>query len=141
MPDSGQTPTLVELKRFPDSNGMLVVAVDGASGFKARRVFTVHSDRGAVRGEHAHIECSQFLVALSGAVKIPIVGRGFSDEFTLDRQSVGLLLPPLTWASQISLVDGCVLMVICDLDYDEGDYVRDLDEFMSLISRRRHSAQ
>ncbi len=124
----------MELVSFPDSNGLLVVVADRASQVVPRRVFTVHSDRGAVRGEHAHLHCSQFLVTLAGAVKVSIVGRGFSDEFVLDRPSLGLHLPPMWWASQVSLMDGSVLMVICDMEYDECDYVRDFGAFMSLIN-------
>jgi len=43
-----------------------------------------------------------------------------------------LLIPPGIWAREDYLTDGAVLMVLCDRIYEEGDYIRDYDEFKTV---------
>ena len=45
--------------------------------------------------------------------------------------SRALLVPPGIWAEQVYEGDDTVLMVLCDLPYDEADYIRDYTEFLA----------
>jgi hypothetical protein len=56
-----------------------------------------------------------------------------SEEIVLDRPSIGLYVPPMTWAVQYQYsADGLLLVFASDL-YDPADYIRDYDEFLSAI--------
>ena len=123
---------LHELPSFPDTNGLLVVTAESPRPFPVQRVFTVHSDSGEVRGQHAHRECSQFLVCLSGSFRIMLHNGTETWEVSLDRPSIGLLIPPFIWASELSEADGSVLLVLCDREFDEAEYIRDFDDFLAV---------
>lgn len=121
----------IEVPTFTNPTGDLSVFQGGDSiPFSIARVFTVSTEANEQRGGHAHRECTQFLVAVSGKVTVVVddgVGR---DEFTLDSGGVGLLIPPGIWAEQTYMEDGTVLMVLCSHAYDQGDYIRDYDKFV-----------
>jgi hypothetical protein len=42
---------------------------------------------------------------------------------------LGLLVPPGIWAEEIYEKPHSVLAVLCDRPYEEGDYIRDFEEF------------
>lgn len=129
------TAMLHELPAFPDTNGLLVVSAENPRPFDVARVFTVHSDKGELRGNHAHRECSQFLICLSGAFKVRLNNGSQIMEASLDRPSLGLLIPPFVWATELSEADGSVLLVLCDREFDELEYVRDFNDFVLEVSR------
>jgi hypothetical protein len=54
------------------------------------------------------------------------------EEFVLDKPSLGLYLPPLTWAVQYKYTDDAVLLVFASDRYNPQDYIRDYDEFRRL---------
>jgi len=48
----------------------------------------------------------------------------------LNPQSEALLVPPGIWASQIYRREDSVLLVLCDMNYDPKDYVRNYQSFL-----------
>ncbi len=125
-----------ELSSFPDTNGLLVITADKLSPFAIRRVFTVHTDAGELRGQHAHRECTQFLVCVSGAFRVTIDDGTSVEVVTLNNPLRGLLIPPFLWASEWSESDQSVLLVLCDREFDENEYIRDYDEFIGVVRAR-----
>ena len=107
--------------------------------FSIKRVFVVRGFEGAVRGQHAHKTCSQFLTCPYGSVEV--LCNDASDELliTLDRPEVGLLIPPSIWAKQTYLKDNSVLTVLCDKPYDAKDYIRNFDEYKLYLSTNTNS--
>lgn len=86
-----------------------------------------------VRGEHAHRRCQQFLVCLRGSLSVVVDDGRSSEEIVLDRPSLGLYVPPMTWAVQYQYsADGLLLVFASEL-YDPADYIRDYDEFLSAV--------
>lgn len=127
--------TLVSLPVIKDLRGELMVA-DFACHlpFLPQRIFFVHgvpSDR--VRGEHAHRECSQLLVALSGALSVVVDDGEYRQEIRLDAPGVGLLIPPRVWGIQYRFTPDAILSVFASHPYDAEEYIRDYDEFMQLM--------
>jgi hypothetical protein len=53
---------------------------------------------------------------------------------TLDRPSLGLHMPPLTWGAQYDYSDDAVLVVLASHPYDADDYIHDYDEFVSVVN-------
>jgi dTDP-4-dehydrorhamnose 3,5-epimerase-like enzyme len=122
---------IIQLNSSSDVRGNLT-AVDFTKFdfFSVQRTFFVYDVPGnKVRGEHAHRKCSQFLIALSGSIKV-IVDDGVSkEEVLLDSPIEGLLIPPMVWATQYDFTKGAVLAVLASDPYDSNDYIRDYKTF------------
>jgi UDP-2-acetamido-3-amino-2,3-dideoxy-glucuronate N-acetyltransferase len=126
--------TLTRLTRAEDLRGALVAAdMNDQVPFVPQRFFTVFNVPSAeARGAHAHRQCEQFLVCLSGSVRA-IVDDGFHrEEFFLDSPDRGLYMPAMTWGTQYQYSPDAVLLVLASHVYDSADYVRDYDEFIAL---------
>jgi len=128
------TVRLIALASLVDERGKLAVAEFPSSlPFEPKRFFMISEvPADVVRGQHAHIQCSQFLVATAGSLKIMIEADGVREEFLLNNPEVGLLIPPMNWAVQFSYSEDCVLLVLASHTYEEADYVRDYDTFLAL---------
>lgn len=83
-----------------------------------------------VRGEHAHRQCSQFLVCMKGSVVAVADDGRHRREITLDDPTVGLLMPPMIWGTQYKYTQDALLMVFASRLYEPDDYIRDYDEFL-----------
>ncbi len=87
------------------------------------------------RGNHAHWQESQVLVALSGKAKVTVESAaGEIFTFALNSPDLGLFVPPLHWIS-VSFSVETVLLGMSDLEFSEEDYIRDKQYFESLRER------
>lgn len=115
-------------------NGVLTVypASDPAGiPFPISRVFTIAGVApGGVRGRHAHRCCTQLITCLSGQVTVLVTDGHASREIVLATGADGLLVPPGVWTTLTFASEAAVVAVFCDQPYDEGDYIRDWDEFL-----------
>ena len=125
---------IVRLPLIEDDRGLLIFAeVDQLLPFTPQRFFVVHSVPDLqVRGEHAHKELHEFVVALKGSVKINILNNDGEREFLLNDPTMGLHIPPKTWRTLSEYSADAILLVLASDKYDADDYIRDLDEFKSL---------
>tara|TARA_B110000858_G_C17798119_1_gene473620 strand:+ start:2331 stop:2747 length:417 start_codon:yes stop_codon:yes gene_type:complete len=125
--------TLINVKYFPEERGDLSVIEKGDLPFKFNRIFNVKANEGDIRGNHAHKKCKQFMLCLNGSIELTC-DDGFSKkQFTLKQANEGVYVPSGIWATQKYLVKDSLLMVLCDLDYDEDDYLRNYDNFIKFI--------
>ena len=122
------------LREVKDARGDLCVAEVGDDlPFAVRRSFLIYNVPNAeLRGEHAHRQCGQFLLAVAGSIHVIADDGRQREEFRLDRPSLGLYLPPMTWGIQYRYSEGAVLLVLASDPYDPADYIRDYDEFLAL---------
>lgn len=128
----------VTLHRLPlaiDLRGSLSAGeVPSQLPFQPRRYFFVFDVPGKdVRGEHAHRACHQFLVCARGSVTVVVDDGKASEEIVLDRPNAGLYVPPMIWAVQYKYSSDALLFVLASDPYDPADYIRDYDEFLSLV--------
>ena len=126
--------TLHNLRQVVDMRGSLSVAELGQDvPFEARRYFLVYDVPSIeICGEHAHLLCAQFLVAVKGRVHVVADDGDCREEFVLSQPSQGLFLPPMTWGIQYCYSPDAVLLVLASEHYDADDYVRDYDDFLRL---------
>jgi dTDP-4-dehydrorhamnose 3,5-epimerase-like enzyme len=86
---------------FREDNGDLVVIEGGVHvPFVIARLFVVRAHDGAIRGQHAHRECSQFLTCTSGTIEVLCDDGEQTAEFVLNEPNSGLLVPPKIWSQQ-----------------------------------------
>jgi len=123
---------VVELQHHFEANGDLIVMerVDKVP-FEIERVFVVRAPIAAIRGQHAHKQCAQFLVCINGSIEVICDDGVHTATFILNRPELGLVLPPSIWSQQTYQTHDSVLTVLCDRPYDAADYIRDYQEFLS----------
>jgi UDP-2-acetamido-3-amino-2,3-dideoxy-glucuronate N-acetyltransferase len=129
----------VHLRRFPeftDLRGKLTAGEmpSEAVPFAAARWFFVYDVPGReVRGEHAHRECHQFLICVSGRVNVAVDDGENRAEYLLEGPTTGLHVPPMVWASQFGYEEDSVLMVLASHPYHAADYIRDYQAFLDEV--------
>jgi dTDP-4-dehydrorhamnose 3,5-epimerase-like enzyme len=128
--------SLTALSQNIAENGELTV-IEGLKEipYNIRRVFFVRGDKGAIRGMHAHRECSQFLICLMGKIRVVCDDGSTQKDFELENPSTGLLIPPGIWSTQAYESTNSVLAVLCDKSYDPSDYIREYDQFLAYTSK------
>lgn len=127
--------SLHTLTRVEDLRGALTVAeFERDVPFAVRRFFAVFDVPGKeVRGEHAHRKCHQFLIAARGALSVVVDDGQTREEVRLDNPQLGLWVPPLVWATQYRYSPDAMLIVFASDHYDAVDYIRDYDEFLTIV--------
>jgi UDP-2-acetamido-3-amino-2,3-dideoxy-glucuronate N-acetyltransferase len=127
--------SLRRLVRVDDLRGSLVAGEAGAElPFTPARMFSVMLVPSKdVRGAHAHRQCEQFLVCQAGSVSVVLDDGNHSKEITLADPSVGLHIPAMVWSVQYRYTPDALLLVLASRVYEADDYIRDYDEFLSLV--------
>jgi UDP-2-acetamido-3-amino-2,3-dideoxy-glucuronate N-acetyltransferase len=117
-----------------DERGALAALELADCPFEPKRIFAVYDvPSESVRGAHAHRVCHQFLVCVAGRLTCLVDDGESSDEIAMDGPSIGIHIPPLVWGTQSRYTRDAVLLVLASHPYDAGDYIRDYDEFISLV--------
>jgi UDP-2-acetamido-3-amino-2,3-dideoxy-glucuronate N-acetyltransferase len=131
--------SLHTFRSVPDMRGSLSVGeFEREIPFKPLRYFLVFDVPTAeTRGEHAHHKCHQFLIAVKGSVSVVADDGTSREEFVLDRNNLGLYLPPMTWGIQYRYSPDAVLLVFASDYYDSNDYIRDYEKFMEMVRARK----
>jgi dTDP-4-dehydrorhamnose 3,5-epimerase-like enzyme len=129
------------LEKFSDQRGVLVVLGQKAVPlpFAPKRVFFTYDPSGMTRGQHSHRECAQVLFCVAGALKISVDDGENHEVFSLSGPNEALYVPPMIWSEQFDHSPDSVLMVLASHDYDERDYIRDIDVWRSEAIARRHA--
>lgn len=94
-------------------------------------VYNVHNKE--IRGEHAHKQLSQFLICIVGSCSVMLDDGSQKEEYLLDNPGKGVLVPPMVWGVQYKYSSDAVLLVLASDVYDENDYIRDYDQFISTV--------
>lgn len=130
---------LVRLPLIPDIRGTLSVAeYEKQIPFVPKRCFWVFDvPSREVRGEHAHKTLHQYLICLKGSVNVLIDDGKTRKDVVLDEPNLGLHIPPLVWGVQYKYSQDALLLVLASDAYDDNDYFRDYDEFISYVTETR----
>ncbi|MEJ6791816.1 MAG: FdtA/QdtA family cupin domain-containing protein [Lacinutrix sp.] len=122
-------PKIIDQKR----RGNLCVIENDVLPYNAERIyylFDVPSD--ASRGGHSHIACHEFLVALSGSFDVIVNDGERSKTITLNKPDKGLLIVDGIWRELDNFSSGAVCLVLASDKYNEADYIRDYQDFISV---------
>ncbi len=102
--------------------------------FDIARVYYLHDvPFGAERGGHAHLLLESAMIALSGRFVLRTHdGEGWSEREMMDPTEV-VLIPTMTWRELVRFSSGAVCLVLASRPYEEDDYIRDFDRFLSMV--------
>lgn len=112
---------ILEFYSFNDIRGSLVSLqeLDNVP-FIIRRVFYIWNVPFLEkRGGHAHQNCQQVLVAVSGRVIV----HADAKAFYLDKPNQGLYIPAGVMVEMSCFSPDCVLLVLASDKYDKDDYI------------------
>ena len=128
---------LIQFPVFKEDNGELSVFEQNSKAipFQIERIFNVRSDKGSLRGQHAHHLCSQLLICSNGSIEVTCDDSLNKKVFLLDRPNYGLLVPPAIWAEQNYLENNSSMTVICDRPYEVKDYISNYKLFKEFVSQ------
>lgn len=128
---------IIDLPKIADPRGNLTFVEGGRNiPFDIKRVFYLYDvPGGESRGGHAHKKCKQFIVAMSGSFDVVVNDGEKRRTFTLNRSYYGLYLPSMIWREMANFSSGSVCMVLASEIYEESDYFRQYDEFVTALKR------
>lgn len=124
--------SIIELPRLKNRTGNITVVNNNDNiPFEVKRVFYIYDIPGGEdRGAHAHKDCHQFLVAVSGSFEVEMDDGTNKRTITLNRPYYGLHIPPGIWSAEKGFSSGAVCLVLASHKYDEKDYIRDYRDFL-----------
>jgi hypothetical protein len=125
---------VIELPKITNRAGNITAMNNGVNlPFDIRRVFYIYDIPGGERrGAHAHKECHQLIVAVSGSFEIELDDGATKRTLVLNRPHFGLHIPPGIWAAEKGFSSGSVCLVLASHLYEEEDYIRDYSNFLKL---------
>ena len=117
--DRGQLIALEEFKDIP---------------FAIKRVYYMYDTiPNVIRGQHAHKSLQQIMICIHGSCKV-LLDNGIEKKIIpLERPYEGLYVSNNMWREMYDFSSDAVLMVLASELYNEDDYIRDYDEFITFI--------
>lgn len=124
--------SVIELPKIENRAGNISIVENSYNiPFDVKRVFYIYDIPGGKdRGSHAHKECHQFLVAVSGSFEVELNDGVNKRTVLLNRPNVGLHILPGIWAGEKSFSSGSVCLVMTSHKYLEEDYIRDFSAYI-----------
>jgi hypothetical protein len=129
---------IIELPRILDPRGNLTF-IEGHRHipFGIERSYWLYDvPGGQVRGGHAYRRLEEFMVALSGSFDVVLDDGAARQRVVLNRSYRGLYVPAMVWRHIENFSTNAVCLILASMHFDEGDYVRDYEEFARLSLER-----
>jgi hypothetical protein len=128
-------PYLIDLKSIGSSElGFITVAEFPKNiPFEIKRTYwTYFTPNNVERGNHAHRQLQQIIVAVAGVIEFDLESKqGEKFNFRLDNPNKGLYIPKEYWRV-IHFSHNAVLLCLASLVYDANDYIRDYADFKAV---------
>lgn len=129
---------VIELPKVTDSRGNLsFIESKNHIPFDIKRVYYLYDvPGGSERGSHAHKNLHQFIVAMSGSFDVLLDDGTSTHRYHMNRPYLGLYVCPMMWRLLDNFSSGSVCLVLASEHYDESDYIRNYNDFISLATNR-----
>lgn len=128
---------LIPLQTHGDERGSLIaLEQDKNIPFPIKRVYYLFDTKqGVRRGFHAHKKLKQLVVAVRGSCRFLLDDGTEKINLLLDNPAQGLLIDSCIWREMYDFSEDCVLMVLADALYDESDYIRNYQDFLTAYGK------
>lgn len=122
----------IPLKTIHRPEGQLtIIEAHNQVPFDIKRIYYLHDvPDGVTRGNHAHRNLWQMMVAMRGIVNVVLDDGVDRRGVKLTSPCEGLLVVPGIWRELNGFYDDALCMVVASELYDENDYIRDYDKFL-----------
>ncbi|MEZ5505242.1 MAG: FdtA/QdtA family cupin domain-containing protein [Gammaproteobacteria bacterium] len=124
---------LIDFNLWGDERGSLVAVEGGKSvPFDIKRAYYLFgTGENVARGFHAHKNLIQVAVPVAGRCRFVLDDGVVKSEVLLDSPTKGLVIEKMIWHEMYDFSQNCVLLVLASDHYDESDYIRNYDNFLS----------
>lgn len=123
---------IIDIPKIEDYRGNISVIEGNTLPYLIKRVYYLYDvPSTATRGGHAHIKLHQCLIALSGSFDVVLNDGSNKQVVTLNKPNKGLIIPNGIWREIENFSSGCVCLVLASEVYNEEDYIRDFNRFLS----------
>jgi dTDP-4-dehydrorhamnose 3,5-epimerase-like enzyme len=121
-------------RKFDDERGSLRVLESGRDlPFTPKRLFWLTNvPKGESRGFHAHRTGHQMLFCIAGSILLTLRSSHGSEAVLLSGGGPGIWMKNMTWGEQQFLAENSVLLVLASNEFDEYDYIRNFEDYVSL---------
>lgn len=130
-------PFQINLPKILDVRGNLsLVESCNHIPFIIRRIYWIYDvPGGEFRGSHAFRYTEEFIVALSGSFDVVLHDGSQEYRFFLNRSYYGVYVPSMLWRKLENFSTNSLALILASTDYEEKDYIRDFEKFISLIKQ------
>ncbi len=110
--------------------------------FAIKRVYYMYNtSKGVTRGYHAHKNLEQILICIHGSCKVKLDNGTEKKIIPLERPYEGVYISHNMWREMFDFSSDAVVMVLASELYDENDYIRDYDEFLSFVNKNNYEGE
>lgn len=126
---------LIDLPKILDLRGNLTVVEQMKEvPFDVKRVYWVYDvPSGEWRGGHAHRQCREFIVAVSGSFDVTLDNGTERQTYHLNHPYQGLLVETGVWRTLDDFSSGAVCLVLASELFEEEDYIREYDDYLEYL--------
>jgi mannose-6-phosphate isomerase-like protein (cupin superfamily) len=126
---------LIDIPKITDPRGNLAVIEKNTLPFEMKRLYYLYDvPSTSHRGGHAHKECLELLIAISGSFTVTLDNGVHKQEVTLNKPDKGLLVPTMVWRELSDFSSGAMCLVVASQEFSEADYLREYNDFKLLAS-------
>ncbi|MBO5760726.1 MAG: FdtA/QdtA family cupin domain-containing protein [Lentisphaeria bacterium] len=130
----------VTLKRIVDGRDGALCIMNALQEipFEIKRVYYINNldPYSSIRGKHAHRKLRQVIFCINGSFTLSLDDGFTKQELLMREDNVGVILDPMLWHTMHDFSNGCVLLVAASDYYQEADYIRNYDEFLTLAREK-----
>ena len=139
------SPKIIQLPKITDPRGNLSF-LEGCKHipFEIKRAYWIYDvPGGETRGGHAFREQYEFIVAMSGSFDVLVdeSGSGRMKRFSLNRSYFGLFVPKGSWRQMENFSTNSLALVLASTPYDEKDYIREYNDFITFVKSGKQLVQ
>lgn len=136
----------INFKKFTDGRGDLIPLEFGSDfdnadiPFDVKRCYFISGPTNdGIRGQHAHRNLEQVIIAANGSFTLVLDdGEAEKEEIKLDSNTVGIHIKNLVWRELKDFSHDCVILVLASEHYKESDYIRNKDEFYNCVKNNEY---
>ncbi|WP_299112311.1 FdtA/QdtA family cupin domain-containing protein [uncultured Winogradskyella sp.] len=125
---------IIDIPKVHDERGSLGVVEKEVIPFGIKRIYYLYDvPSDSFRGGHAHKEQQSVIIALSGSFEIVLDNGLIKKRILLNKPNQGLYVPIEMWREIENFSSGSVCLVLASTEFDESEYIRDYDDFLSFV--------
>lgn len=123
---------LIQIPTIEDIRGNLAFVQNDILPFEFKRIYYLFDvPSTAFRGGHSHINQHEILIALSGSFEVTVNDGKDKKSYLLNKPNIGLHIPTCIWRELENFSSGAVCLVLASDVFDEADYIREYNEFLT----------
>jgi len=119
----------------PVRGSLTVVESGHGIPFTISRIFYIYgATADCERGAHAHHQTWQAFIAIKGSFSLELTDSRENRQFDLRDPARALYVPPMIWARLHHFSSDAVCLVLANSLYDPADYIREWEQYLSLMA-------